>query len=98
VAWTSVVLSMGDGCHTRAMTRSQKSRRPCSALSAPAPDDLHDYARRPARRSKRSRKADPIDWTVTDDWPPEVPVTEAEVDVFEAWFGELFDALLSTGE
>ena len=30
-------------------------------------------------------------WTVTDDWPEDVPVTEAEIDVFEAWFGDLFD-------
>jgi hypothetical protein len=28
---------------------------------------------------------------VTDDWPDEVPVTEAEIEVFEAWFGDLFD-------
>ncbi|HZV06171.1 MAG TPA: hypothetical protein VE999_13925 [Gemmataceae bacterium] len=32
-------------------------------------------------------------WTVTDDWPEPVPVTEAEVDVFEAWFGDLLDEL-----
>ena len=32
-------------------------------------------------------------WTVTDDWPERVPVTLAEVDVFEAWFGDLFDEL-----
>ena len=35
---------------------------------------------------------------MTDDWPEDVPVTEAEVDVFEAWFGDLADALFSTGE
>jgi hypothetical protein len=28
---------------------------------------------------------------VTDDWPEEVPVTEAEIEVFEPWFGDLFD-------
>ena len=27
---------------------------------------------------------DPSTWTVTDDWPDEVPVTEAEIEVFEA--------------
>lgn len=32
-------------------------------------------------------------WTVTDDWPEDVPVTEAEIGVFEAWFGDLFDEL-----
>jgi hypothetical protein len=80
------------------MARSQKSRRQCSVLSAAVLDDLHDYARQTIRRSRRSRKADPIAWTVTDDWPEDVPVTEAEVDVFEAWFGGLFDELFSTGD
>jgi hypothetical protein len=28
-----------------------------------------------------------------DDWPEHIPVTEAEVDVFEAWFGDLFAEL-----
>lgn len=80
------------------MARSQESRRRCSALSAAARDDLHDYARRPTRCARPSRKVDPIAWTVTDDWPEDVPVTEAEVDVFEAWFGDLFDELFSTGD
>jgi hypothetical protein len=42
--------------------------------------------------------ADPTTWTVTDDWPEDVPVTEAEIEieVFEAWFGDLFDELFST--
>jgi len=39
---------------------------------------------------------DPTTWIVKDDWPETVPVTDAEVDVFEAWFGDLFDELLST--
>ena len=30
---------------------------------------------------------------LVDDWPACVPVTPAEVDVFEAWFGDLFDEL-----
>lgn len=32
-------------------------------------------------------------WTVTDDWPDPVPVTQAEIEVFERWFGDLFDEL-----
>lgn len=32
-------------------------------------------------------------WRVCDDWADPVPVTEAEVAVFEAWFGDLFDDL-----
>ena len=35
--------------------------------------------------------------TVTDNWPEDVPVTEAEIAVFEAWFGELFDDLFGDG-
>ena len=35
--------------------------------------------------------------TVTDDWPEDVPVTETEIAVFEAWFGELFDDLFGDG-
>ena len=41
----------------------------------------------------RPPKHDLSIWTVTDDWPEHVPVTQAEIDVFEAWFGDLFDEL-----
>lgn len=33
-------------------------------------------------------------WTVTDDWGDPVPVTEAEIVVFEHWFGDVIDAML----
>jgi hypothetical protein len=58
------------------------------------PDDLYDYARPPSRRAGRPPKTDPATWTVTDDWPARVPVTEAEIALFQAWFGDLFDSLL----
>jgi hypothetical protein len=32
-------------------------------------------------------------WTVIDDWPERVPVADAELGVFEAWFGDLLDEL-----
>ena len=41
----------------------------------------------------RPPKHDVENWVVTDDWPERVLVTEAEVDMFEAWFGDLFDDL-----
>jgi len=31
---------------------------------------------------------------VTDDWPDDIPVSEAEIQVFERWFGDVFDELL----
>jgi len=41
----------------------------------------------------RPPKHDPSSWCVTDDWPEAVPVTDAEITVFMAWFGDLFDDL-----
>ena len=69
---------------------------PEATTEAGLPDDLYDYARPPARRVGRPAAEDTTRWTVTDDWPYEVPITEAEIDVFEAWFGDLFDELFST--
>jgi hypothetical protein len=44
------------------------------------------YAGRPPRYDLST-------WTVTDDWPDPVPVTLGEVELFERWFGDLFDEL-----
>lgn len=33
-------------------------------------------------------------WTVVDDWPAVVPISIAEIDVFDRWFGDLFDEML----
>jgi hypothetical protein len=60
------------------------------------PDDLYDNAHAPTRRAGRPAPEDMSGWTVKDDWPEDVPVTEAEIGVFEAWFGDLFDELFST--
>jgi hypothetical protein len=35
-------------------------------------------------------------WAVTDEWPERVPVTDAEVEVFERWFADLFDELFGS--
>jgi hypothetical protein len=59
-------------------------------------DDLYDYVRPTVPRPGRPAPDDPTTWTVKDDWPEHVPVTEAEIEVFEAWFGDLFDELFST--
>jgi hypothetical protein len=79
------------------MTRSRrpKAQEPSLLGAAPA-DDFYDYARPPAPRPGRPAPEDPTTWTVKDDWPEDVPVTEAEIEVFEAWFGDLFDELFST--
>jgi hypothetical protein len=39
------------------------------------------------------RASEQLEKLLGDDWPEQIPVTEAEVEVFEAWFGDLFDEL-----
>jgi hypothetical protein len=72
--------------------RSVKRRR--RAQAGALPDDLYIYVHnKPWPRAGRPPRHDLTQWTITDDWPKLVPVTETEVDVFEAWFGHLFDEL-----
>lgn len=62
--------------------------------------DLYDYDSppSPAPPTPRTHRAenDLADWIVTDDWPEHIPVSEAEVDLFERWFGDFFDELFGT--
>jgi len=73
--------------------RSQPRHAPGGVLF----DDLYDCVAAPARPGRRRAKRDRTTSTVTDDWPEDVPVTDAEIAVFEAWFGELFDELFGDG-
>lgn len=58
------------------------------------PDDLYDYTEAQLwPRIGRPVKHDLADWIVSDEWPERVPVTQTEVDLFEVWFGDLFDEL-----
>lgn len=64
------------------------------------PDDLYDYlpqddVETPTPRIGRPSRYDVDSWTVTDDWPEHVPVTEAEIDLFEAYFGDILDEMFS---
>jgi hypothetical protein len=78
------------------MARARKSPTQNTFAADRLPGDLYDYARPPARRVGRPAPEAKTASTVTDDLPEEVPVTEAEIEVFEAWFGDLFDELFST--
>ncbi|MEK9212931.1 hypothetical protein [Sphingomonas sp. 2378] len=74
--------------------RYPRSTRRAGTTAGVLPDDLYDYY---AVESEQRRGPAPVaqvkTWRVTDDWPARVPVTEAEIEVFERWFAELFDEL-----
>jgi hypothetical protein len=64
--------------------------------------DLYDYIR-PARSATPEQRARvgkevkrPRSLNISDDWPHRVPVTQAEVDLFEVHFGPLLDELLGS--
>lgn len=61
--------------------------------SRPASEQLERTLGYPWPFAGRPRKDDLSTWTVTDDRPDRVQITQAEVDVFEAWFGDVFDEL-----
>jgi hypothetical protein len=67
------------------------SRKPQPSAS----EQLHRLLGEPWPFPGRPPKHDLTTWTVTDDWPERVPVTAAEVDVFEAWFGDILDELFA---
>ncbi|MBS7697511.1 MULTISPECIES: hypothetical protein [unclassified Chelatococcus] len=75
--------------------------RPRRVAPETLPKDLYDYEDDPLPTGGRRRGNTPLlgpngkEMRVTDDWPDYVPVTEAEIDVFERWFGDVFDELLS---
>jgi hypothetical protein len=64
--------------------------------------DLYDYVRpvRSAPPEPRSRARKGLEHQaslkISDDWPDHVPVTEAELDIFEVHFGPLLDELLGS--
>jgi len=70
-----------------------RPRRPRRTRFGIPPDDLLDYATPLERRAGQPAKHDLSNRIVTDDWPVHILVTDAEVGVFEAWFGDLFDEL-----
>ncbi len=66
------------------MSKSPRRSQPVSsANSDPA-------ASSPKRRRP---KHDVSAWTVTDDWPEKVPITEAEIEIFERYFDDFPDKL-----
>ena len=70
-----------------AMAHHRKPRAPTAS------EQLEALLGHPWPFSGRPPKHDLSAWRVTDDWPEDIPVTDAEVDVFGRWFGDLFEEL-----
>ncbi|MFZ1962873.1 MAG: hypothetical protein WAU78_05285 [Roseiarcus sp.] len=89
----AVIPSRSGAPHLFQMNNPRALRRARRLDGVAIPVDLYDYARAPERRAGRPVKHDLIGWRVIDSWPERVPVTDREVDVFEAWFGDILDEL-----
>ena len=81
-----------------AKRRSIQRGRPRQPAPSTLPDDLYDYDDDPAPRISPPRGSPPDAFDVEklpviDDWPEKVPITEAEIQVFERWFADVFDEM-----
>ena len=79
------------------MTRRSHSPTRCPAHRfAPGrlPDDLCSYADTLPPRRRQRPPPTPALMPVTDNWPEYIPVTAAEIAVFEAWFGDILEELI----
>jgi hypothetical protein len=79
---------------SRRRANHRNDRRKSTAFGA-LPDDLFIQIESWPRIG-RPVKHDLETWRVIDDWPAQVPVTDAEIDICEAWFGDLFDELFES--
>ena len=82
-------------CARRRHTQRGRPRQPAPQT---LPDDLYDYDDDPAPRISPPRGSPPDAFDVEklpviDDWPEKVPITEAEIQVFERWFADVFDEM-----
>ena len=62
-------------------SRSVSSTNPSQGASSP---------------KRRRPKHDVSTWTVIDDWPEKAPITEAEIEIFERYFGDVLDELFGS--
>lgn len=87
-----MISDRGDDDKPEAASRSRR------VLPPTASEQIEELLGYPWPFPGRPPRHDLSTWTVTDDWPDPVPVTEAEIEVFERWFGDLFDELFGTSD
>lgn len=76
------------------MALSRHLRRRAPRRWAECPDDLHDYTNRVAlRRASRRSREDNAPIVVTDDWPEQVPIDDAELRAIEGHMRQELDKL-----
>lgn len=85
-------------CAERRRTQRGRPRQPALGM---LPDDLYDYSDDPEPRISPPRGSPPHVFDVEklpviDDWPDDVPITEAEIQVFERWFADVFDEMFGS--
>jgi hypothetical protein len=68
--------------------------RPARRQITSGHDKNGDGFRAPTGYDSVPRVTEDADRIVVDDWPEEVPITAAEVDVLETFLGDLLDAFL----
>jgi hypothetical protein len=78
------------------MARSRAEPKLSKAAAWTLPGDLYDYAQPPHHPDEQAPGDKLANWRVIDDWPSHVPVTPEELDVFEAWFGDIIDEIFSS--
>lgn len=81
--------------------RNTRKGRPRQPIPETLPNDLYDYADDPVPRQspRRDPSAHVFDierLPVIDDWPKDVPITEAEIQVFERWFADVFEEMFGS--
>ena len=75
-----------------AMPRPRKQHTPTAS------EQLEALLGAPWPFTGRSPRHDLSSWVVHDDWPNSVPVTLAEVEIFEHFFGGLIDELFKAAD
>jgi hypothetical protein len=76
------------------MALSRKRRRRALPRWSEGPDDLHDYFQpSPKRRPSRRAPVDDGPIVVTDDWPEQVPIGDAELRIIESHLAKELDDL-----
>jgi len=69
---------------------------PHRRASPPSAPDLFDYLEEKSSARLPTPQSPSVPFTVTDDWPAFVPISEREIAVLEAHLAQVLDELLGS--